>query len=46
MCGHTRRNRLENEDIWDKVGVTLMEDKMREARLKWFEQVKRGCMDA
>ena len=29
MCGHTRRDTIRNEDIWDKVGMTSMVDKMR-----------------
>ncbi|PHT26579.1 AP-1 complex subunit gamma-2 [Capsicum baccatum] len=29
-----------------KVGVTLIEDKMQEARLSWFRHVKRRCTDA
>lgn len=34
MYEHTRRNRIRNEDIRDKVGVTFMVDKIREARLR------------
>ncbi|KAG5621274.1 hypothetical protein H5410_006492 [Solanum commersonii] len=32
MCGHTRKEKIRNEDIWDKVGVISVMDKMREAR--------------
>ncbi|XP_060191168.1 uncharacterized protein LOC132620753 [Lycium barbarum] len=46
MCGHTRRDRIRNEDIRDKVGVASVEDKMREARLRWFWHVKRRGIDA
>ncbi|XP_060182471.1 uncharacterized protein LOC132612165 [Lycium barbarum] len=46
MCGHTRSDRIRNEDIRDKVGVASMEDKMREARLRWFGHVKRRDTDA
>ncbi|KAG5578290.1 hypothetical protein H5410_058424, partial [Solanum commersonii] len=38
---HTRRDMIRNKDIWDKVGVGPMVDKIREARLRWFGHVKR-----
>lgn len=34
MCGHTREDKIRNEDISSKVGVALVVDKMREARLR------------
>lgn len=46
MCGHTRINRIRNEDIRDKVGVASIEDQMRAARLRWFEHAKRRHTDA
>ncbi|XP_060189176.1 uncharacterized protein LOC132618126 isoform X2 [Lycium barbarum] len=46
MCGHTRSDRIRNEDIRDKVGVASVEDKMREARLRWFGHMKRRDTDA
>ncbi|KAF3616748.1 putative pre-mRNA-processing factor 6-like [Capsicum annuum] len=46
MCGLTRGNRVQNETIQEKVGVTLVECKMRNARLRWFGHVKRRGMDA
>lgn len=46
MCGHTKKNRIRNEDIRDKVGVASVMDKLREVRLKWFRHVKRRCLDA
>ncbi|XP_060182503.1 uncharacterized protein LOC132612201, partial [Lycium barbarum] len=39
MCGHTRSDRIRNEVIRDKVGIASVEDKMREARLRWFWHV-------
>lgn len=41
MCGYTMRDRIRNEVIPNKVGVTSMMDKMREVKLGWFEHVKR-----
>ena len=33
-CVHTRRGKIRNEDIWDKVGVAFLVDKMMEMRLR------------
>ncbi|KAM3382160.1 hypothetical protein P3S68_007733 [Capsicum galapagoense] len=46
MCGLTRGDRVRNETIREKVGVTSVECKMRETRLRWFGHVKRRGMDA
>ncbi|XP_070034465.1 uncharacterized protein [Nicotiana tomentosiformis] len=46
MCGHTMLDRIRNEVIRDKVGVAPIEDKMREARLRWFGHVRRRSPDA
>ncbi|KAF3645330.1 putative pre-mRNA-processing factor 6-like [Capsicum annuum] len=46
MCGLTRGDRVRNENIREKVGVTPVECKMREARLRWFGHVKRRGVDA
>ncbi|XP_070032086.1 uncharacterized protein [Nicotiana tomentosiformis] len=39
-------DKIRNEVIRDKVGVSPMEDKMREARLRWFGNVKRRSTEA
>ncbi|XP_060191726.1 uncharacterized protein LOC132621465 [Lycium barbarum] len=46
MCGNTRSDRIRNEVIRDKVGVASVEDKMREARLRWFRHVMRRDTNA
>ncbi|KAG5616024.1 hypothetical protein H5410_015848 [Solanum commersonii] len=38
--------RLEMKNIRDNLGVTMIEDKMKEARLRWFGHVKRRRTDA
>ena len=46
ICGHTRLDRIRNEVIRGKVGVASIEDKMREARLRWFGHIRRRPRDA
>ncbi|KAM2067302.1 hypothetical protein ACFX1T_043651 [Malus domestica] len=46
MCGHTRKDKIRNEDIRGKVGVAEIEGKMRENRLRWFGHVQRRPIDA
>ena len=41
MCRYNRINKIRNEDIPDKVSVSPMKNKMREARLRWFGHMKR-----
>ena len=33
MCGNTRRDKVRNADIYIKIGVAFIEEKMRENRL-------------
>ncbi|CAN6710825.1 unnamed protein product [Malus baccata var. baccata] len=46
MCGHTRKDKIRNEDIRGKVGVAEIEGKMRENWLHWFGHVQRRPTDA
>ena len=46
MCGNTRRDKVRNEDIRIKIGVTFIEEKMRENHLRWFGHVRRRPTDA
>jgi len=46
MCGHMRFDRIANGVIRSKTGVAPIEDKMREARLRWFGHIRRRSMDA
>ncbi|KAF3655737.1 hypothetical protein FXO37_15797 [Capsicum annuum] len=41
-----RKDRIRNEIIRDKVGVTSVEAKMRKTRLRWFGHVIRRSTDA
>ncbi|KAL6568984.1 hypothetical protein OROGR_000709 [Orobanche gracilis] len=46
MCGHTKKDRLRNEVIKEKVRIASIEDKMMENRLRWFGHVRRRPVDA
>ncbi|RXH91995.1 hypothetical protein DVH24_021018 [Malus domestica] len=46
MCGHTRKDKIRNEDIQGKIGVAEIEGKMRENQLRWFGYVQRRPIDA
>ncbi|KAG2658315.1 hypothetical protein PVAP13_1KG247805 [Panicum virgatum] len=41
FCGHTRRDRVRNKAIRDRVGVAPIEEKLTQHRLRWFEYVQR-----
>ena len=34
ICGHTRRDRVRNDDIRDRLGVALIEEKLVQHRLR------------
>ncbi|KAJ3698668.1 hypothetical protein LUZ61_002373 [Rhynchospora tenuis] len=46
MCGHTRRDRIRNDDILDMVGVAPIEEKLVQHRLRWFVHVQRRPPEA
>ncbi|VFQ79217.1 unnamed protein product [Cuscuta campestris] len=46
MCGKTRLDRISNEVIRHQVGMAPVENKLREARLRWFGHVRRRDADA
>ncbi|VFQ98440.1 unnamed protein product [Cuscuta campestris] len=46
MCGKTRLDRISNKVIRRQVGMAPVEDKLREARLRWFGHVRRQDVDA
>ena len=39
MCGVARKHRIKNIFICKQLGIILIEDKMRENRLRWYEHV-------
>jgi hypothetical protein len=46
FCGHTRRDRVRNKDIWDRVGVAPIEEKLIRHWLRWFGHVQRRTPEA
>ena len=40
ICGHTRRDRVQNDDICDRLEVAPIEEKLVQYRLRWFGHVQ------
>jgi hypothetical protein len=41
LCGHTRKDRIRNDDIRDKLGVASIQEKLVQHRLRWFGHIQR-----
>jgi hypothetical protein len=46
ICGHTRIDRVRNDDIRDHLGVAPIEEKFVQHRLRWFGHVQRRPLEA
>jgi len=46
ICNHTRLDKIRNEVIRSAIGVASIEDRIREARLRWFNHISRRNIDA
>jgi hypothetical protein len=46
ICGHTRLDRVRNDDIHDQLGVAPTEEKLIQHRLRWFGYVHRRPLEA
>jgi len=46
FCGHTRRDRVQNEAIRERIGVAPIEKKLIQHRLRWFGHVQRRPSEA
>lgn len=46
ICGHTRKDRVRNDDIRERVGVAPIEEKLVQHRLRWFGHVQRRPPEA
>jgi hypothetical protein len=40
ICGHTRRDQNINDDMWDKFGVTSIQNKLVQYSLRWFGHIQ------
>jgi hypothetical protein len=41
ICGNTRRDRVRNDDIRERLGVAPVEENLVQHRLKWFGYIQR-----
>jgi hypothetical protein len=41
ICGHTRRDRVQNDDIHEGLGVAPVEEKLMQHHLRWFGHMQR-----
>ena len=46
ICGHTRMDRVQKDDIRDRLGVAPIEEKLVQHRLRWFGHVQRRPSEA
>jgi hypothetical protein len=46
ICGHTRRDRVRNDDIRERLGVAPVEEKLIQHRLRWFGHIQRRPVKA
>jgi hypothetical protein len=46
ICDHTRRDRVRNDDIRERLGVAPVEEKLVQHRLRWFRHMQRRPAEA
>jgi hypothetical protein len=46
ICGHTRRDQVQNDDIRERLGVAPVEEKLMQHRLRWFGHMQRRPVNA
>jgi hypothetical protein len=40
ICGHTRRDCVHNDNIHERLGVSLVKEKLVQHHLKWFGHIQ------
>jgi hypothetical protein len=46
ICGHTKRDRVRNDDICKRLGVAPVEEKLVQHHLRWFGHIQRRPAEA
>jgi hypothetical protein len=46
ICGHTRKDRIKNDDIRDKLRVVSIQEKLVQHHLWWFGHIQRRSSEA
>jgi hypothetical protein len=46
ICGNTRRDRIRNDDIRERLGVGPVEEKLVQHHLRWFGHIQRRPAEA
>jgi hypothetical protein len=46
ICDNTRRDRVQNDDIRERLGVAPVEEKLMQHRLRWFGHIQRSPTEA
>jgi hypothetical protein len=46
ICGNTRRDRVRNDDIRERLGVAPVEEKLVQHRLRWFGHMQQRPAEA
>jgi hypothetical protein len=46
ICGHTRKDRIRNDDIMNKLGVAPIQEKLVQYSLRWFGHIQRRLPEA
>jgi hypothetical protein len=46
ICGHTRIDRVRNDNIHERLGVTPIEEKLMQHHLRWFGHIQQRPPEA
>jgi hypothetical protein len=46
ICSNTKRDRVRNDDIRERLELTPIEKKIMQHRLRWFGHIQRRLVDA